>query len=250
MHFASTYAMINRLQRIPTRVVVGYLAGNDSYVFGGKRAVSSRFLHAWTEVLVPVDPNPILPGDERVEWHSFDPLISYLAEEYGYDLPQDIIPSASDELTTFIRPDYDLETKGLALAYVEHGTGQWIFGRATLNGSGLTPEPYSLHHGNSINLSTRLITTPSAATWMPLQGENISFWLGTEAENGTGLLIEETGIYVGYDFTDLNGYATLDYFAVDISKLGIRTARFYVVAHIGSPAVRRVGATILYNITF
>jgi hypothetical protein len=249
LHFASTYAMINRLQRIPTRVVIGYLAGNDSYVYGGKRAVSSRFLHAWAEVLVPVDPNPILPGDERVEWHSFDPLISYLADQYGYDLPQDIIPTGSDELTTFIRPDYDLETKGLALAYAEQGAGQWIFSRAVLNGSGLVPEPYTLHHGDTINISARLISTPSAATWMPIQGQNVSFYLGTDAENGTGD-IETTGILLGSGITNLNGRVFLPSFQVDIATLGVRTARFYAVAHIGTPAVRRLALTLEYDITF
>ncbi len=252
LHFASTYALINRLQKIPTRVVIGYIAGNDSIEFAPKRMISSRFLHAWAEVLVPIDPNPILPGDEYVEWMSFDPLLSYLADQYGFELPSDIIPSSSAQQTSFIRPDYDLEGKGLALAYIEHALqpSDWIFERATINYSGLTPSPYTLHHGNHVNLSTRLIAIPSAATWLPYQDTNISFYVGTLDENTTLGYIEQNGTYIDSTMTNSRGVATIS-FDIDIAYFGIRTVNFYAVVRLGtSGEIRRASISLTYIITF
>ncbi|MHA1207603.1 MAG: transglutaminase-like domain-containing protein, partial [Candidatus Hodarchaeales archaeon] len=224
LHFASTYATINRLQNIPTRVVIGYIAGNDSIEFAPKRMISSRFLHAWAEVLVPIDPNPILPGDEYVEWMSFDPLLSYLADLYGFELPTDIIPTSTAQQTTFIRPDYDLETNGLAQAYAQHALqpNDWIFGRSTVNYSGLSPSPYTLHDGDHINLSTRLIAIPSAATWLPYQNASIDFYIGTLSENATVGSIEENGTWIASTLTNSRGIATI-IFDIDITLFGIRS---------------------------
>jgi len=106
IHFASAYAIINRLQKIPTRVVIGYIAGNNSSEFAPKRMISSRYLHAWVEVLVPIDPNPLLQGDEYVEWTSFDPLLPFLAKVYDIELPSDVVTNKYPENHIFIRPDY------------------------------------------------------------------------------------------------------------------------------------------------
>ncbi|MHA1993495.1 MAG: transglutaminase-like domain-containing protein [Candidatus Hodarchaeales archaeon] len=249
LHFASAYTIINRLQNIPSRVVIGYLAGNDSYIYGGKRAVTSRFLHAWSEVLVPIDPNPLLPGDERVEWMSFDPLLSQLAEQYGFELPTDIIPPSSAEQTTFIRADYDLETNGLAQAYIDQGiaqaSGDWLFGRCTVNNSVLG-DGASLHDGDTVIVSTRLISIPSAATWLPYQNETIDFYIATDSENGTGD-IETVGTWIGTKETDNNGIVTI-LLTIDIGTHGIRTVRFYGVVILGS--VRRLAISFAYDITF
>ena len=251
LHFASAYTMINRLQNIPSRVVIGYLAGNDSYIYGGKRAVTSRFLHAWSEVLVPINPNILLPGDERVEWMSFDPLLSQLAEEYGFELPTDIIPPSSAEQTTFIRADYDLETKGIAQAYADNliaqSSGDWIFGRDTVNNSVLG-DGASLHDGDYIEVSTRLIAIPSAATWLPYQNETVNFYIGTDGENNTGD-IETVGTFVGTGQTDPAGRVTIS-LIIDIGTHGIRTVRFYGVVILGSSSVRRLAISFSYDITF
>ncbi|MHA1976388.1 MAG: transglutaminase-like domain-containing protein [Candidatus Hodarchaeales archaeon] len=251
LHFASAYTMINRLQKIPSRVVIGYLAGNDSYIYGGKRAVTSRFLHAWSEVLVPIDPNPLLPGDERVEWMSFDPLLSQLAEQYGFELPTDIIPPSSAEQTTFIRADYDLETNGLAQAYVDNAiaqaSGDWIFGRCTVNNS-ILGDGATLHDGDYIEVSTRLISIPSAATWLPYQNETVNFYIGTDSENTTGD-IETTGTSIGSGQTDSAGRVTIS-LTIDIGTHGIRTVRFYGVVILGSSSVRRLSISFSYDITF
>jgi hypothetical protein len=252
LHFASTYATINRLQNIPTRVVIGYIAGSDSIEFAPKRMISSRFLHAWAEVLVPIDPNPILPGDEYVEWMSFDPLLSYLADLYGFELPTDIIPTSTAEQTTFIRPDYDLETNGLAAAYAQHALqpNDWIFGRSTVNYTGLTPSPYTLHNGDHINLSTRLIAIPSTATWLPYQNASIDFYIGTLSEDSTVGSIEESGTPIASTFTNSRGIATI-IFDIDITLFGIRTINFYAIIKLGtSGEVRRASMSLTYNITF
>ena len=214
--------------------------------------VSSRFLHAWAEVLVPIDPNPILPGDEYVEWMSFDPLLSYLADLYGFELPSDIIPSSSAQQTSFIRPDYDLEGKGMLLATIEHAAqpSDWIFERATINYSGLSPSPYTLHDGDHVNLSTRLIAVPSAATWLPYQDTTIDFYVGTLDENTTLGYIEDIGTPIDSAVTDSRGVATIS-FDIDIALFGIRTVNFYAVVKLGtSGEVRRASMSLTYIITF
>ncbi len=251
LHFASAYTIINRIQKIPTRVVIGYLAGNDSYIYSGKRAITSRFLHAWAEVLVPIDPNPLLPGDERVEWMSFDPLLSQLAEQYGFELPTDIIPVSSDEQTTFIRADYDLETKGLAQAYVDNAlaqaTGDWIFGRCTVNNSVLG-QGATLHDGDHVIISTRFISVPSAATWLPYNNVTVSFYIATTTENATGNL-EDVGTPIGSGITMSNGVVTIS-LDIDIAIHGVRTVNFYALVLLGSTPVRKIAVSFSYSITF
>jgi hypothetical protein len=247
LHFASTYAMINRLQGLPTRVVIGYLAGNDTFEPTRTwRVVTSRFLHAWAEVLIPVDPNPLIPGDERVEWMSFDPLISQLAEQYGFDLPTDVIPSSSAEQTVFIRPDYDLETNGLAAAYAQHAIqpNDWILGRATVNYSGLTPSPYTLHHGDYITVSTRLISVPSLSTWLPYpEGTSISFYWASLEENSSET-IEDNGTLLGTRLTDSRGVVNIS-LTVDIGVFSWRTANFYAIINLTGD-VQRVALSLAY----
>jgi hypothetical protein len=246
LHFASTYTIINRLQGIPTRVVIGYIAGNDSYVYGGKRAVSSRFLHAWAEVLVPID---VPLQGSRVEWFSFDPLLSYLADQYGFDLPTDAFPAPGPEQSVFLRDDYDLETNGIVGARLDQEGGTWIFNRMVVNGSGLEPSPYTLHHGDNITLSTRLIAVPSLNTWMPYMNESIDFYIGTVAENTSGN-IEDVGYHIGSALTDNDGKVRIS-FIIDITEHGIRTVNFYAVVLLGdSQDVRRLAITLPYVITF
>ncbi len=251
LHFASAYTIINRLQNIPSRVVIGYLAGNDSYVYNGKRAVTSRFLHAWSEVLVPIDPNPLFNGDERLEWMSFDPLLSQLAEEYGYDLPSDIIPPSSDEQTTFISADYDLEANGVAGAYADdltaRATGDWIFGRCRVNNSEWGPGT-TLNDSDFVYVSTRLIIVPSIATWLPIGNATIDFYVATTTENITGTP-EENGTFIGTAITDPNGRVTLP-LTISIALIGPRDVNFYAIVRVGATLVRKIAVSYSYTISF
>lgn len=84
LHFASTYATVMRLLGIPSRVAIGYLAGNSTVADNNVETVmTSRFLHAWPEVLVPVDPTPTreIDDDEYAAWVTFDPLLILFAND-------------------------------------------------------------------------------------------------------------------------------------------------------------------------
>ncbi len=230
IHFASALTTINRLQNIPSRVAIGYLVGNDSYIYAGKRAISSRFLHAWTEVLVPIDPNPLLPGDEYVDWISFDPLLPVLSAEYGMETPMDVVTPMYAENHLFIRSDYDLEGNGLIKAYTDHAlaqiTGEWIFERCTVNNSVLG-NGSALQHGESIKISSRLIGISSPTLWFPAQAVNVSFYIGGKYDNHS-FWIEDGGTFIGSVITDYQGIATL-FYTIDIVFTGIREIRFWTV---------------------
>jgi transglutaminase-like putative cysteine protease len=69
-HFASAFAVLMRLEKIPTRLVVGYLGAeynpyNDHYI------VSQSNAHAWDEVWFPAKDAPA--GSGRGVWKRFDP---------------------------------------------------------------------------------------------------------------------------------------------------------------------------------
>ncbi len=230
IHFASALTTINRLQNIPSRVVIGYLAGNNSYVYAGKRAFTSLFLHAWTEVLVPIDPLPEMIGDEYVEWISFDPLLPALSEEYGNEYPSDVVTPISGEKHLFIRPDYNLEENGLLQAYADHlvaqAEGDWVFERCIVNNSQFQ-NGTNLQHGDSIYISSRLIGVPSLRNWLPTQSVNVSFYLGGKYDNHT-FWIEDGGIFIGSVLTDGYGIATM-FFEIDITFTGVREIRFWTV---------------------
>ncbi len=253
LHFASTYATIMRLQGIPSRVVIGYLAGNDSAQYHPWRVVSSKFLHAWAEVLIPID--TFL--DQHVEWFSFDPLLSYLAALYDIDLPSDVVPTLSSEnQTTMIRPDYDLESNGLIAAFYEHldatNPDEEILERCIVNNSDFAPgganEKSNLVHGENINISVRLIRAPSLVSWLPYQNASIDFYIGTAAENGSlGGLIEDNGTYLGSSQTNNQGIATINV-TIDISQHGIRTVNFYAVWKLPTKGVRKGAISLAYVI--
>ncbi len=244
LHFASTYATIMRLQGIPSRVVIGYLAGNDSAQYYPWRMVTRRYLHAWTEVLVPIDTSQEL----RVEWISFDPLLSYFAWQYDMELPSDVVLMSSKNQTTMIRPDYDLESNGLIAAFYDHldavNRNTEILERCIVNNSDFS-NGTELTHGEDINISVRLISAPALNFWLPYQGANVSFYVGAPYENTTGNLIEENGILIGSTITDSLGVATIDV-TIDVTKFGIRIVNFYTVWLTSS--VRKAGVSLQYEL--
>jgi hypothetical protein len=203
-------------------------------------------------VLVPVHYPPFIPGRETLEWASFDPLLTYLASQYGIELPPAIIPTSSDNQTITIRPDYNLEKKGLGFAFAEelamkqNGTYDPIFERCITNFTALydpSGPPYSLPHNQYVTLSVRLISYPSFATWLPYQNANISFYLGIWGENSTG-------IEIGNDTTNSTGVASIR-FKVDILKYGIRTVYFYAEVDWGVQGIlTRAAVSFPYNLVF
>jgi hypothetical protein len=220
LHFASAYTTIMRMMGYPSRVVVGYLAGNDSVDYFPYRMVSSRFLHAWSEVLVPMD----IFGVRHVEWVSFDPLLAYFANLYGIDLPADIIPTSTEAQALMIDPTYDLETNGLAQAILDNDPSDfnnWIIQRSVVDQRALGEGPATIIHGQTINIAVRLISAPSIASWLPTEGENVTFYIGTVGEN-------ESGTWVGEDKTNSSGIAELQ-LTIDLTIHGIRTVQFYAV---------------------
>jgi hypothetical protein len=186
----------------------------------------------------------------RAEWVSFDPLLSYLANQYGMSFPTDIVPTSSAGQAITIRNDYDLENKGLFQAGLDHqnmqtnGSGDWLFGRVITNytASNSPITPYTLANGVGVTVSVRLISTPSAVTWLPMQGANFSFYAGISGENGSGY-------YLGSILSDSQGVATLP-FTVDITQLGIRTIYFYAEVALGTSSIQKAAISWAYVTSF
>ena len=81
--------------------------------------------------------------------------------------------------------------------------------------------PTTLTHGQTINISVRLISAPSFASWLPIDGETVSFYIGTVGEN-------ETGTFAGQAETNSSGIAELE-LQIDLIAHGMRTVQFYAV---------------------
>jgi transglutaminase-like putative cysteine protease len=77
-HFASAFAVLMRLENIPTRVVVGYL-GAEYNPYKDTYTVSQSNAHAWDEVWV-YDKNQA-PGGRRGHWKRIDPTALITAVE-------------------------------------------------------------------------------------------------------------------------------------------------------------------------
>jgi hypothetical protein len=243
IHFASTFATIMRLQGIPSRIVIGYIPLNDtrvSYKGLDRRVIYSSGLHAWAEVLVPLDTLPGVPGGESVEWVSFDPIFA------------SSVPDLPDEQALTIRPDYDLEGRGIAQAilddqeYKTNGSNDWIFWRCTVNYSGLydpsIQSSYPLKHGDTVNLSVRLILQ-DGATWIPpYDSKNVSFYVGISGEN-------ETGFYIDSAFTNEDGVASI-LTTIDVTKYGVRTVYFYAQVWGLDTIDPRAAISLAYDLEF
>ncbi|MHA1968336.1 MAG: transglutaminase-like domain-containing protein [Candidatus Hodarchaeales archaeon] len=253
IHFASLYTTIMRLMGIPSRMVIGFLGGNDSLEYYPYRMISPRYLHAWSEVLIPIEP---VNGEAHVEWVSFDPLLAYFANLYDIDLPSDIIPTSTEAQTLMIDPMYDLETNGLAQAFLDNNPNDfndWIIQRCVVDQRALggSDPPPTIHHLQAINISVRLISAPSIASWLPVEGVNISFYIATVGANESIDLIEE-GSQIGWIITNSMGIATLS-LSIDITIHGIRTVNFYTMVIYNRGAVdeiRRVAMSFSYVLAF
>ena len=223
IHFASLYSTIMRMMGLPSRVVIGYIAGNSSIDYYPYRMISSRYLHAWSEVLLPIDP---LISAERVEWVSFDPLLNYLSQQYGFSSPADAIPPPLEARYAMIDPTYDIATNGLQQAIVDNSTSpnDWILQRCVVDNKENyfgPPTVNTLNNNQAINVSVRLLNVPSLASWFYSEGNNITFYIGTHGE-------KTDGVFAGWDITDEFGLATLDV-TIDVSVHGVRTVEFYAL---------------------
>jgi len=223
IHFASLYSTIMRMMGLPSRVVIGYIAGNSSIDYYPYRMISSRYLHAWSEVLLPIDP---LISAERVEWVSFDPLLNYLSQQYGFSLPADALPPPLEARYAMIDPTYDIATNGLQQAIVDNSTSpnDWILQRCVVDNKENyfgPPTVNTLNNNQAINVSVRLLNVPSLASWFYSQSNNITFYIGTHGE-------KTDGVFAGWAITDEFGLATLDV-TIDVSVHGVRTVEFYAL---------------------
>jgi hypothetical protein len=254
IHFASLLTTILRLKGIPSRVVIGYMAGNDT-MDPTKRVITARFLHAWSEVLVPINP---LFGDPM--WISFDPLLSYLANQYGLTIPNDILLPSPVNRTIMIKPDISYDTIGPPEAYLHDSLGVDPDGdylnRVNTSVANSIASPTTLRINDNITLYTRIMVQTSLTTWMPWYpscefiGSNISFHFGTLEENRTGD-IEVTGVHLGDSPIDGSGLASFNV-TIDIEKIGLRPGYFYAVFKVldGTIEIRKVAVSLLYNISF
>lgn len=74
-HFAASYATLMRMAGVPSRVVVGYLGGEQSEHNGGYLIVKQSDVHVWTEVWL-----------ERVGWFRVDPTAALAPDRVNIDM--------------------------------------------------------------------------------------------------------------------------------------------------------------------
>ena len=186
LHFASLLTTILRLRGIPSRVVVGYLGG-DHTIDPSKRVITNYMLHAWSEVLVPIQYFDFTSMTliEKAEWISFDPLLSSLAEMYKMDLPLDLPLLSQTDKTILIDPTYDHENNGPFAAQIANVTEVCI----------TNDTDQILNVQQTLTVSVRLMMITSLAlpdgAWMPWQpscqyiGTKVTFKISTMAKNYT-----------------------------------------------------------------
>ncbi|MFX0013501.1 MAG: transglutaminase-like domain-containing protein [Promethearchaeota archaeon] len=200
LHFASLFVTLMRLRGIPSRVVIGYLGGQNSED-NTRREITNMMLHAWAEVLIPI--REILPVepfiDKRVEWVSFDPLLKFLSDRLQIGTPLDMPILSQVANTVFIGSDVDYQTIGPealpAPSYV------------TTNVSGVPGVPKIISFQETINLSVRIMMITSPTTWMPWQPgceylmTNVTFYWGNSRDINSATPIQDSSI-------DGSGYAS------------------------------------------
>lgn len=231
MHFASLFATTMRLRRIPSRVVIGYLGGQPSKD-ETKRTITNMMLHAWIEVLIPIEEILLVDPwiDRRVEWVSFDPLLTMLSEVL--DIGEDFLdmPVLSQvESTVLIDSNWDHQTNGPFLS-----RAAWNYTTTD------APVPLALGLQQNINLSVRLMMITGPFSWMPWQpsceyiGTNVSFYRGTSKSWITPkMFIDNSSI-------DGSGYASIT-FDYNIMDHGDTIWFFaYVTFDVGTPTVPKV----------
>jgi protein-glutamine gamma-glutamyltransferase len=80
-HFASAFAILMRLEKIPARLVVGYL-GADYNPYTDRYVVSQSNAHAWDEVWINAKNSPPAGADRIGHWMRVDPTaLLPMAEE-------------------------------------------------------------------------------------------------------------------------------------------------------------------------
>jgi hypothetical protein len=93
-HFASAFAVLMRLENIPTRLVVGY-QGADYNPYSDEYVVSQSNAHAWDEVWIEAKNQPST-GEEMGHWMRVDPTAILAMSEEG--LPANNAGNAMDPL--------------------------------------------------------------------------------------------------------------------------------------------------------
>ena len=93
-HFASAFAVLMRLENIPTRLVVGY-QGADYNPYSDEYVVSQSNAHAWDEVWIKAKDQPPT-GEELGHWMRIDPTAILAMAEEG--LPANNTGNATDPL--------------------------------------------------------------------------------------------------------------------------------------------------------
>ncbi|UCG70465.1 MAG: transglutaminase domain-containing protein, partial [Thermoplasmata archaeon] len=257
LHFASTLATWMRLRGIPSRVVIGYLFGNHT-MDPTRLVVTAQNLHAWTEVLIPIDPSPssTVTGDEYVEWIGFDPLLTCLAARADQELTFDIPSISPLNSTWMINPEWDYINQDPLDAFIHDLAfpDDPVMWRVNT-----TDDDRILRQDEQLNVSVRLMMLTSPNSWIPWQPTcdytdfEVEFYIGTAAENGSipGSLIEEQGIYLDNSTINSAGLATI-HITYDVTVHGFDDLYFYAVFTVttecGDP-FRRVARSRLHQVS-
>ena len=202
MHFASLFATIMRLRGIPSRVVIGYLGGQPS-TDETKRTITNMMLHAWIEVLIPIEEillvDPFI--DRRVEWVSFDPLLTMLSEVLDIGVPLDMPVLSQLESTRLIDSEHEHLTYG---PFHPLSLTAWNYTTTDVTGETLGLQ-------QDVNLSVRLMMITGTNSWMPWQpscdyiGTNVSFNVSTSSS------WTASKTFIGNSSIDGSGYASITF---------------------------------------
>ncbi|UCG89719.1 MAG: transglutaminase domain-containing protein [Candidatus Heimdallarchaeota archaeon] len=238
LHFASLFVTLMRIRGIPSRIVVGYLGGEASDD-GSKRVITNMMLHAWAEVLIPIEEVLTVPPffDPRVQWVSFDPLVNFLSDVLPIGTPIDIPALSTVANTVLIDPNWPHQDFGP------------VQSSAVIGLAASDDLDRKLNFQQSLNVSVRLmmITDPinpigvgTWTTWQPscdYLDQEVSFYLDTSptltsANVSMGASsINASGIAsVSFDYDVFEHGDTVWFFAVVIFDEGtahelVKTAR-------------------------
>ncbi len=211
LHFASALATILRLQKIPSRVVVGYAMGDTDLSNGAYRTFTPKYMHAWVEILVPFT----IGGTPTLKWVVVDPIASALLASFAQ---QSTVYKIFDPL--------NVDLTNLANAQNTPGWTEFPNNTNPTNGQIPINEGVKLYAG-----LMSLVPNPTFGTVVPniVANHPLSFYLvsSTSATPDTDPL----AIKVGDDvYTNASGVANIDFvFNASIaSKIGFPTKYLYV----------------------
>ncbi len=206
-HFASSLAVICRLQNIPTRLVVGFSYGDQ---VGSQFVIRAKHIHSWTEVFIPID-------SSTGYWVAFDPspLIPGLRDQYGVNtIGFQAVFHCSNEF--FLDPQHMLRQLTSPYFVPNPLSDAWsvnpydpseTFGPYVNKTESFTLYAY-LGNGYDEDF-LQFLLTGDPGSLVPIEGELVTF------------IDSSTSTILGSNYTDATGYASLNYSYLSTASSGL-----------------------------